>query len=138
MTLTITGWINNQVQVAGSGGNRIVSWINHGGDGVDLVYQSNGSLRLGVDQWPDYTPAFSSPNKVTTLNNPTLQSTNWIFFAVTYRSNGQVEYYFGKPDALATLGKCHQILCRARHYGIQHRYSCIGELQFRDTESINI
>ena len=100
---TITGWINNQVQVAGSGGNRIVSWINHGGDGVDLVYQSNGSLRLGVDQWPDYTPAFSSPNKVTTLNNPTLQSTNWIFFAVTYRSNGQVEYYFGKPDALATL-----------------------------------
>ena len=89
--------------MAGSGGNRIVSWINHGGDGVDLVYQSNGSLRLGVDQWPDYTPAFSSPNKVTTLNNPTLQSTNWIFFAVTYRSNGQVEYYFGKPDALATL-----------------------------------
>jgi len=100
---TITGWINNQVQVAGMGGNRIVSWINHGGDGVDLVYQSNGSLRLGVDQWPDYTPAFSSPGKVTTLNNPTLQSTNWIFFAVTYRSNGQVEYYFGKPDALATL-----------------------------------
>ena len=100
---TIAGWINNQVQVAGSGGNRIVSWINHGGDGVDLVYQSDGSLRLGVDQWPDYTPAFSSPGKVTTLNNPTLQSTNWIFFAVTYRSNGQVEYYFGKPDALATL-----------------------------------
>lgn len=100
---TITGWINNQVAVAGSGGNRIVSWINNGGDGVDLVYQSNGSLRLGVDQWPDGSPAFSSPNKVTTLNNPTLQSTNWIFFAVTYRSNGTVEYYFGRPDALATL-----------------------------------
>jgi hypothetical protein len=100
---TITGWINNQVAVAGSGGNRIVSWINHGGDGVDLVYQSNGSLRLGVDQWPDFSPAFSSPSKVTTLNNATLQSTNWIFFAVTYRSNGTVEYYFGKPDALATL-----------------------------------
>jgi chitodextrinase len=100
---TITGWINNQVAVTGSGGNRIVSWINNGGDGVDLVYQSNGSLRLGVDQWPDGSPAFSSPNKVTTLNNPTLQSTNWIFFAVTYRSNGTVEYYFGKPDALATL-----------------------------------
>jgi chitodextrinase len=100
---TITGWINNQVQVAGSGGNRIVSWINNGGDGVDLVYQSNGSLRLGVDQWPDNSPAFSSPNKVTTLNNPTLQSTNWVFFAVTYQSNGKVEYYFGKTDALATL-----------------------------------
>jgi hypothetical protein len=100
---TITGWINNQVSAAGSGGNRIVSWINHGGDGVDLVYQSNGSLRLGVDQWPDFSPAFSSPSKVTTLNNATLQSTNWIFFAVTYRSNGTVEYYFGKPDALASL-----------------------------------
>jgi chitodextrinase len=100
---TITGWINNRVAVAGSGGNRIVSWINNGGDGVDLVYQSNGSLRLGVDQWPDGSPAFSSANKVTTLNNPTLQSTNWIFFAVTYRSNGTVEYYFGRPDALATL-----------------------------------
>lgn len=100
---TITGWINNQVAVAGGGGNRIVSWINHGGDGVDLVYQSNGSLRLGVDQWPDGSPAFSSPNKVTTLNNPTLQSTNWIFFAVTYQSNGAVEYYFGRPDKLATL-----------------------------------
>ncbi len=100
---TITGWINNQAAVTGSGGNRIVSWINNGGDGVDLVYQSNGSLRLGVDQWPDNSPAFSSPSKVTTLNNATLQSTNWIFFAVTYRSNGTVEYYFGKPDALATL-----------------------------------
>jgi chitodextrinase len=100
---TITGWINNRVAVAGSGGNRIVSWINNGGDGVDLVYQSNGSLRLGVDQWPDFSPAVSSTNKVTTLNNPTLQSTNWIFFAVTYKSNGQVEYYFGKLDALATL-----------------------------------
>lgn len=100
---TITGWINNQSAVVGMGGNRIVSWINNGGDGVDLVYQSNGRLQLGIDQWPDYSPAISSPNKVTTLNNPTLQSTNWTFFAVTYKSNGQVEYYFGRADALATL-----------------------------------
>src|SRR5688572_16946226 len=46
---TITGWVNSRSNVTGSGGNRIVSWINNGGDGVDLVYQSNGSLRLGVD-----------------------------------------------------------------------------------------
>src|SRR5687767_5418772 len=40
---TLAGWINTRSSTTGSGGNRIISWINNGGDGVDLVYQSNGS-----------------------------------------------------------------------------------------------
>ncbi|MEJ7643327.1 MAG: LamG-like jellyroll fold domain-containing protein [Chryseolinea sp.] len=99
-TFTITGWVNCQSSVTGSGGNRIVSWINNGGDGVDLVYQSDGSLRLGVDGWPDNSPAFSNPGKVTAdANTP---KSNWVFFAVTYESNGQVQYYFGTSAAAVT------------------------------------
>lgn len=98
---TLTGWINSKSNVAGSGGNRIISWINNGGEGVDLVYQSNGSLRLGVDAWPDGSPAFSSPNKVAA--NPSAPASNWVFFAVTYQSNGQVQFYFGNNTSDATL-----------------------------------
>lgn len=98
---TLTGWVNNRSSIAGSGGNRIISWINNGGDGVDLVYQSDGSLRLGVDGWPDFSPAFSSSNKVTT--DASAPASNWIFFAVTYQSNGQVQFYFGNNTADATL-----------------------------------
>ena len=98
---TLTGWINTRSAIAGSGGNRIISWINNGGEGVDLVYQSNGSLRLGVDGWPDFSPAFSSPNKVTA--NATAPATNWVFFAVTYQSNGQVQFYFGNNTTDAAL-----------------------------------
>src|SRR5262245_27441847 len=31
---TLTGWLNAASLTAGSGGNRIISWINNGGDGV--------------------------------------------------------------------------------------------------------
>lgn len=76
-TFTLTGWLNCKSNVAGPGGNRIISWINNGGDGVDLVYQSNGSLRVGVDEWPDNSPAFSSANKV--LTNAAAPASNWYF-----------------------------------------------------------
>ncbi len=98
---TLTGWINTKSSTTGSGGNRIISWINNGGDGVDLVYQSNGSLRLGVDGWPDSSPAFSSVNRVPA--NASAPATNWVFFAVTYQSNGQVQFYFGNNTANASL-----------------------------------
>ena len=98
---TLTGWLNCKSNVAGQGGNRIISWINNGGEGVDLVYQSNGSLRLGVDGWPDFSPAFSSANKV--LTNAAAPASNWVFFAVTYQSNGQVQFYFGNNTTDATL-----------------------------------
>lgn len=103
---TITGWLNCKSSVTGSGGNRIVSWINNGGDGVDLVYQSNGSLRLGIDGWPDNSPAFSNANKVST--NANAPESNWVFFAVTYQSNGQVQYYFGTNTVKATLDVTRQ------------------------------
>ena len=98
---TITGWVNNKSSVMGSGGNRIVSWINNGGDGVDLVYKNNGSLQLGVDQWPDFSPAISSANKVPT--DASAPASNWVFFAVTYTETGAVEFYFGSNTTPATL-----------------------------------
>ncbi|MGC3944778.1 MAG: fibronectin type III domain-containing protein [Chryseolinea sp.] len=98
---TITGWVNNRSSVMGSGGNRIASWVNNGGEGVDLVYKNNGALQLGVDQWPDFSPAISSPNKVTT--NASAPASNWVFFAVTYTDAGSVQFYFGTTSASATL-----------------------------------
>jgi hypothetical protein len=98
---TLTGWVNSKSNVAGSGGNRIISWINNGGDGVDLVYNSNGSLQLGIDQWPDGSPAISSANKVTT--DAAASSGNWVFFAATYKSTGQVQFYFGTNTTEAAL-----------------------------------
>lgn len=98
---TLAGWVNNASNSTGGGGNRIISWINNGGEGADLVYQSDGSLRLGVDGWPDNSPAFSSPNKVTT--DASVPASNWVFFAVTYQSNGQVQFYFGSNAADAIL-----------------------------------
>jgi chitodextrinase len=102
-SFTLVGWVNNNSTTTGSGGNRIISWINNGGDGVDLVYQSNGSLRLGVDGWPDNSPAFSSTGKVRTTSDGDEYTTNWTFFAVTYQSNGQVQFYFGNYFDAATL-----------------------------------
>jgi trimeric autotransporter adhesin len=99
-SFTIMGWLNCKNNRTGSGGNRIVSWINNGGDGVDLVYKSNGSLQLGVNGWPDNSPAISSPGKVPT--DGLASSGNWVFFAVTYNSTiGQVQFYFGKEGNAA-------------------------------------
>ena len=107
-SFTITGWVNAKSNVAGSGGNRIVSWINHGGDGVDLVMESNGRLRLGVDGWPDNSIAYTGNGRITI--DPQAGSDNWIFFAVTYTSNnGEVKWYIGNnsgtliPDGGAIL-----------------------------------
>jgi hypothetical protein len=74
---------------------------SNGGDGVDLVYNSNGSLQLGIDQWPDGSPAISSANKVTT--DAAASSGNWVFFAATYKSTGQVQFYFGTNTTEAAL-----------------------------------
>ena len=101
---TICGWVNCRSSTTGSGGNRLVSWINSGGDGVDLVYNSNGSLQLGINQWPDGTPSVSSTGKITTDANA--GAGNWRFFAVTYDStlsSSQVKFYFGSNSNSATL-----------------------------------
>jgi hypothetical protein len=98
---TITGWLNCRSNEEGGGGNRIVSWINAGGDGVDLVYNGDGALRVSVNEWPDNVQA-SSPGKITTDANG--GEANWKFFAVTYNADNQeVKYYFGDNAANATL-----------------------------------
>jgi len=91
---TVTGWVNNRSSNIGSGGNRIVSWINNGGNGVDLVYFSNGRLIVGINQWPDNSIAISNEEKITTDINAS--ASNWKYFAVTYRSlTGSLNICFG-------------------------------------------
>lgn len=101
---TIAGWVNCCSSVVGSGGNRIVTWINNGGNGVDVVYLSDGSLKVGINQWPDKSTAISSAGKITT--NASATDTNWKFFAVTYRSlDGTFQFIFGDNTTAAALDK---------------------------------
>ena len=100
---TVTGWVNCCNSTEGSGGNRLVTWINHGGEGVDVVYKSDGSVQVGINQWPDGVPARSSGDKIPT--DAAAGADNWRFFAVTYDStlaNEHVKFYFGSSaDAAA-------------------------------------
>jgi hypothetical protein len=101
---TVSGWANCRNNTEGPGGNRLVTWINSGGDGVDVVYKSDGSVMVGIDQWPDSSPARSSAGKITTDANA--GTNNWRFFAVTYDStlaSGHVKFYFGSNSSPATL-----------------------------------
>jgi hypothetical protein len=70
---------------------------------VDLVYKSNGSLQIGIDQWAD-TGARSDAGRVPT--DAGAGAANWRFFAVTYDStlgSGQVKWYFGTASSNAAL-----------------------------------
>ncbi len=101
-SFTITGWINSRDNTVGSGGNRIVTAINNGADGFDLVLLGDGSLQLGVNQWPDGVPSRSNPNRVAA--DPNASAENWLFFAVTYdctAASGNVSFYFGDVDTPA-------------------------------------
>ncbi len=101
---TLAGWVNNRSAVEGGGGNRIVAWNSPNGDGADLVYHADGSLQLGINQWPDDVPARSSAGKITTDANAGAE--NWRFFAVTYDStlsSDQVKFFFGSSAEDATL-----------------------------------
>jgi hypothetical protein len=96
--VSITLWVNVRNSTEGPGGNRLVSWINHGGHGVDLVYKSDGSVQVGINQWPDGSPARSSGGKLPV--DPNAGVANWRFVAMTYDSllsSGQVKFYFGSP-----------------------------------------
>jgi len=102
--LTVCGWLNSAHTNVGGGGNRIVfALATSGSQGFDLVHLNNGSLQLGINQFPDNLPT-SSPDKIT--SDPSTSNTNWVFFAVTYDSTLEsepVKFYFGKPDALVTF-----------------------------------
>ncbi len=117
-SFTISGWVNAVgTPVAGTGGNRIVSWVPSGvASGVDLAVRSDGSLGLGVNQWNDgdaYVDANgvsrpagvgSSGGKITVAADGSFN--NWRFFAVTYDATvntNNVKFYFGSNAATATL-----------------------------------
>lgn len=105
-SFTICGWLNCRSSSMGSGGNRVVVWspIIPTADGVDLVYINDGSLKVGIDQWPDSSPAYSSAGKIPT--DAGAGAANWRFFAVTYDStlgSSHVKFYFGTPSADAAL-----------------------------------
>lgn len=105
-SFTITGWVNCRNATAGSGGNRIVTTINNGGEGFDLVFLRDGRLQIGINQWPDGVPAKSSANKITVDANAGKK--NWRFFAVTYdstKSREHVKFYFGSPTQEAALDR---------------------------------
>ena len=106
-SFTISGWINCKDLNEGWGGNRIAFALETpGGAGVDLVQLANGSLRIGINEWPDATPGgpASTVGKITA--DPDAGAANWVFFAVTYDSTlefGNVSYYFGTPSQEAQL-----------------------------------
>ncbi len=104
--LTVTGWVNNKLAETGSGGNRIVSWINNGGDGFDLVYNADGSIKVGINQWPDGSEALSTSGKITT--SETGGVSNWVFFAVTYDATvPSLTFYFGDNSTVASEDKSY-------------------------------
>ena len=96
-----------------------------GGDGVDVVYKSDGSVMIGIDQWPDSSPARSSAGKITT--DPNAAANNWWFFAETYDSalaNGNVKFYFGTSGSPAALDVARDYLRGA--VGTNISRFCIG------------
>lgn len=103
-SFTVTGWVNNRSATIGSGGNRIVSWINNGGQGVDIVLASGGVLKVGINQWPDSTTAVSSAGMIPT--DAAASASNWRFFAVTYNSvSSTIQFYFGANSTPVVLDR---------------------------------
>jgi len=103
-SFTVTGWVNCRNATMGSGGNRIVSWIYNGGNGVDIVYISDGSLQVGINQWPDGSMAISNTGRIPAISDA--PASNWRFFAVAYNSStGKLDFYFGDNTTAATLDK---------------------------------
>ncbi len=106
--LSIVGWINARSGQIGPGGNRIIStWPGGQGrtrGGFELVQETNGRLRLGINEAPDFPgPGPESSGSRVTID-PAASETNWVFFAVTYDSTNPTQstrFYFGSPAALA-------------------------------------
>ncbi|MCU0916578.1 MAG: DUF5060 domain-containing protein [Planctomycetes bacterium] len=91
-SFTVMGWLKPESLQVGSGGNRILFCLKASRSGIDLVCQSDGRLRLAVNEWPDSVRNDSSPDK--------LQVGKWTFFAVSYdatASGDNVSWYFSAP-----------------------------------------
>jgi hypothetical protein len=113
-SFTITGWVNCRSRKVGSGGNRIVHMADTMGSraGLDLVVEKRGELVLGVNAYPDTSPARSRPDAIS--DDPDAGRDNWRFFAVTYDATAamdNVKFYLGdarhaaEPDRTTTYAQ---------------------------------
>jgi hypothetical protein len=105
-SFTVTGWLNCRSLDVGPGGNRIVHMADTMGSraGLDLVVETKGELVLGVNAYPDVSPARSRPNAISV--DPKAGKDNWRFFAITYdatAASNQVRFYFGDARRAAEL-----------------------------------
>jgi hypothetical protein len=102
-SFTLCGWVNwaDPKESAGDklagAGQRILSWLAPGKEGVELVLRSDGSLQLGVNQPADGSTARSKPAQITLLdakadNQGAAVTANWRFFAVTYDSTASAQH----------------------------------------------
>jgi hypothetical protein len=92
-SFTIMGWLKPESLQVGSGGNRILFCLKESRSGIDLVCQSDGRLRLAVNEWPDSVRNDSSPGR--------LQLGKWTYFGVSYdatASGDNVSWYFSPPS----------------------------------------
>lgn len=118
-SFTVSGWVNLRSDKEGPGdrlvpaGNRVVTWLNHGKDGVELIHRANGSLQIGINQWADASVATSDPAQIPIVDDKAkdaaaAERANWRFFAVTYDSTtnaGHVKFYFGTANAAPKLNR---------------------------------
>jgi len=118
-SFTISGWINLKGDKEAPGdklvpaGNRILTWLNHGKDGVELVHRASGGLQIGINQWADQSVAASDPTQIPIMEEKpkdvaVAERANWRFFAVTSDSStnaGHVKFYFGTLNADAKLNR---------------------------------
>lgn len=107
-SFTITGWLNCRSLEVGPGGNRIVHMAETLGSksGLDLVIDSNGTLVLGINAFPDGSPARSSEGLISA--DPDAGKENWRFFAVTYDATletDNVKFYLGDSQRTVTLDR---------------------------------
>ena len=97
-SFTISGWVNCRSLEVGPGGNRIVHMADTMGSraGLDLVVEAKGELVLGINAYPDASPARSRPAAIPV--DPKAGPENWRFFAVTYDATAptdHVQFYLG-------------------------------------------
>ena len=107
-SFAVTGWVNCRSFEVGSGGNRIIHMADTMGSraGLDLVVERKGELVLGVNAYPDGSPARSRPNAISADAETT--AANWRFFAVTYDATAateNVKFYLGDARHPARLDR---------------------------------
>lgn len=92
-----------------TGNCRIVTYANGYGTGVDLDFQSNGSLEMGKSDRNDYACIRSSGGKITSDTGADFDY--WRFFHLAQNSTlnaDHVRFYFGTKSAVSKLDTIRQ------------------------------